>query len=804
MDKEESNLSNVSMKGRITRRKFVKGSAALATLAAGSGLFGVSAFEVLQPMRAQAAGQNNWTLQAQALGQDEWIYSACNMCGGQTGIVAHVVDGSVVKIEPNSFNPVGVHNISTDFEVEKVRGGRMCSKGNSGIKSLYDPDRIKTPMKRVGARGEGQWLPITWDEAINEISVKLNDIKAKYGAESLVWFGEDHSLDTDLQSELCAAYGTPNYHNHANLCDVARKASYKLTMGDERPIGDFAHAKYILLFGWNPLDATKWAHLPAIIMDGIEKNGAKMVVIDPVFSKTASKAHEWIPIRPGTDGALALAMGNVIVNEKLYDSEFVNTWTVGFNEYAEFVKDKTPEWAEKVTSVPADTIRRLARELATTKPAAIDVWSGPGQQANGTEGGRAIVMLAGLLGQVDKPGTMMNPDRKGGKKRANLADWPKITAKRLDGRGEKYPFAHSSGIYVETRDAMLSGQPYQARAAVFVMQNFVMSVPNAQKNIDAIKKMEFVVAVDTHISETADLADIIIPGTNYLERYDITSNWVTFQSLSLRQPVVKSWINGLTETEFFMRLATKMGLKGFDMPYEQYLSDKIKAGIGITLDELKLLPGAVWIGKGTTYEKFKSKVTVPDGATTDPTTGVVKDKANAVIGVNIGGTVMKGFNTPSRKFEFYSNQMKTKGLNPLPDYMPTEDRPNAEYPYYFVSWKPQEHTHTRTQNNVWLVEMLGSNPIWINTKTAEKLGLAEGDDSYIESLTGKIKSKVHVTNEVHPEVVAFPRGFGHWRLGNIAKGKGSHDGWILPGKAERISGMARNKEAAVRIIKVVS
>lgn len=777
---------------KLTRRTFVKGTAALAALAAGGGFLG-RGLDILQPASAQADAT-----------QDEWIYSACNMCGGQSGIKVHVIDGTVVKIEPNEFNPIGIHNISTDFEKEKARGARLCSKGNSGIKSLYDPDRIKTPMKRVGERGEGKWQPISWDEAVDEVAAKLTGIKDKYGAESLVWFGEDHSLDPDFQSEFCAAYGTPNYHNHSNLCDVARKASFKLTMGDERPLADFSHAKYILLFGWNPVDATKFSHLPAIIMDGIVKNGAKMVIVDPVFSKTASKAHEWIPIRPGTDGALALALGNVIVSEKLYDDNFVNTWAVGFNDYSDFVKDKTPDWAEKITSVPADTITRLARELAANKPAVIDSWSGPGQQANGTESGRAVAMLAGLLGQIDKPGTMMNPDRKGAKKRAALADWPKITAERLDGRGKKYPFAHSSGIYIEAREAMLSGQPYQPYAAVFVMQNFAMSVPNAQKSIDAIKKMDFVVVMDTHMSETGELADILIPGSNYLERYDVTSNWVTFQSLSLRQPTVKSWINGISEDEFIMRVASKMGLIGFDMPYEQYLSDKIKAGIGITLDDLKKLPGAVWIGKGTTYEKYKDKVTMPAGTTTDPSTGVVKDKDGIAIGVSIGSVVMKGFNTPSRKFEFYSTQMKDKGLNPLPEYAETEDRPGSEYPYYFVSWKPQEHTHTRTQNNVWLVEMLGSNPIWINSKTAEKLGVVDGDEVYVESSTGKFKDTVHITQGIHPEVVAFPRGFGHWALGNVAKGRGAHDGLVIPGKAEKISGMARHKEAAVKITKVVA
>jgi len=731
-----------------------------------------------------------------------WVYSCCNMCGGQSGIKVLVENGVVRKIEPNEHNPIGVANISADFEREKQRGARLCPKGNSAIKSLYDPDRLKTPLRRVGARGEGKWQPISWEEAIEEMATRLDAIRQQYGPETLIWFSEDHSF-THVQMDFCDLYGTPNYHNHSNLCDVSRKAGFKLVMGDERPLADFANAKYALVFGWNLLSATKWSHLPAIVNRGREK-GMKLVVVDPVMTHTAAKADEWIPLRPGTDGAFALALGHVIVTEKLYDAAFIRDWTVGFEQYADFVKDKTPEWAERITSVPASTIRRVARELAANRPCVVDAWSGPGHHTNATQTIRAIAMVPALLGAYDKPGTMMIPEKKGGKQRT--LNVPKPQAPRLDGRDSKFPFAHKSGIYIETREAVLSGKPYQARAGVFVFQNFVMSVPNRQRNIEMIKKLDYVVVIDTHLSETAELADLVVPGSHFLERYDLNPNWVTFPSLGLRQPVVKSWIGGMAEHDFIMAVGRRLGLKdkngvGFEMSYEEYLDAELKAGIGIGLNELKSLPGAVWIGGPTRYEKYASPVTVPDGGSVDPQTGIIRDKAGKPIGRQEKGRSYRGFETPSRKIEFYSDQMAAKGLDPLPVYIEPEDRPTSAYPLYLTAWKQAEHTHTRTFNNVWLMEMKSDNPLWINAATARRLGIAEGDEIWIESPVAKARATAHVTEGIHPEVVGLHHGYGHWALGQVAKGKGTDDGQFLPGKAEHLSGQAVTKEVGVRVYK---
>ncbi len=705
--------------------------------------------------------------QAQTLA-NQWIATCCNMCGGTTGILAHVVNGRVIKIEPNSENPIGISNIYDDFISLKSTGARMCPKGNAAMMSLYDPDRVKAPLKRVGNRGSGQWQQISYAQAVDEIAQKLMAIKATAGAEKLVWFSEDNSFGA-IQQSFCNAYGTPNFLQHSNLCDVARNIGFTNVLGAGRPLPDLRNTKYMLIFGWNPLGAMKWVHLPRILLDGLA-NGAKLVMVDPRCSETAEKAADfrgqWLPIRPGTDGALALAMANVIIANRLYDSSFVANYTVGFSEFSSLVANRTPAWAEKITGIPASTIIQVAREVATTKPAVIDVWSGPGQHTNGTEGTRAIAMLAGLLGQVDQPGTLVIPERPSPKFNVPAPTSP--LPPRVDGKGTKYPFAHGSGVYVEARDAMITGQPYQPKAAFFVFQNFVFSVPNTAKNLQALNKLELVVSVDTHLSETALMADYVIPGSNFLERYELLPQWVTFPVLSLRQPVVKPVYGQRVEYEFVQDLGQRMGYGyPFNVPYEQYLDDALMAGIGISLADLKALPGATWIGGQTNYRKYQSA----------------------------------GFKTPSGKFEFFSKQMADKGLNPLPDYVPPQDVPTPTYPLYLINWKEALHTHSRTMNNRWLMEFHGGNELWINMNKASSLGIRDGDTVTVENQFGKATAKARVTARIHPDVVGMVHGFGHWGLGPVAKGKGTNDSQFVPGKADRISGMAAHKEAAVRVYK---
>jgi thiosulfate reductase/polysulfide reductase chain A len=769
-----------------------------------------------------------------------WIPSCCNMCGGQTGILCQVVDGRLVRIKPNDHNPNGFSNISDDFFANATKEGAvMCPKGNAGILALYDPDRVKQPLRRTnpkkGIGVDPKWKAISWQEAYDEIVSRLKALREAGEAHKLLWFSEDHSF-THIQDDFCKLYGTPNYSMHSNTCDTGRKASFKILMGDERPLIDAINSKYILIFGWNPLSATKWAYLPRIITRGIEK-GAKLVIVDPHLSYTASKAHEWLPLRPGTDGALALAMAHVILRDSLQDQTFIDEWVTGFAEFREYVKDKTPQWAEAITTVPTNTIERIARELATTKPAAIDVWSGT-HHTNGVYAGWAIGALAAITGNIEKPGTLVLPDKKGNKHIEVEADeTAKATLKqpRLDGGKDKWPYFHKSGVYTEIINRLRKGNgPYQPKMAMIIFQNILMEVVGTKNVEEALKKFEFIVVVDTMQSETTEFADIVIPGTTYLERYDLNSHWVTWPVLGLRQPVVKPLFGQPTEYEFVCELGRRLALRegnGEDFFwtghisgqriedktkwYEELLSKELKEGEPkITLEELKALPGATWVStKGTKYNKHA--VPLPVEKVQDAITEgniVFSKKKDGSKDKQIGmlksdGTAVRGFFTPSGKLEVYAakhigkKDAQGRELSALPVYEPREWQPSSEYPLFLINWKEASQTHSRTQNNAFLAELKATDGLRINTKTALQLNVREGDWVWVESPYGKMKAKVILTEGIHPEVVGTQHGWGHWAMGRIAKGRGIHTGFLAPTKACSLSGQSLNKEICVRVYK---
>ncbi|MFA7248974.1 MAG: molybdopterin-dependent oxidoreductase [Dehalococcoidia bacterium] len=854
---------------QIGRRRLIKlGAGATVGVAAAAAVSGVGTRSGEHALVANAEGAAQWGRQA-----GKWIPSCCNMCGGQCGIMVHVVDGVVDKIEPNNWNPNNYTNISSDwldgYTVEKgcKEGGAICPKGNAGIMALYDPERVKKPLKRTNPdKSEGadpKWQEITWDQAVSEIAAKMKTLRDGGEAHKLLWLSEDHSF-THPQQDFCALYGTPNYSNHANLCDVSRKASFIAVMGHERPLADFLQSKYVMLFGWNPTSAIKWVHLPRIITRALE-GGAKLVVVDPYMSDTAARASEWLAVRPGTDGALALAMAHVIIRDNLHDKNFVAQWTVGFDQFSAYVKDKTPEWAEKITTIKAATIERIAREVATTKPALIDVWSGPGQNSNGVQGGRAIALLNALIGSFDRPGGMMIPDKRGSKysqAQADASAAATLKQPRFDEKS-KYPLGHSSGVYTQTFANLAEGKgPYQPKIGVLVFQNVMKSVPGSQNVAKALAKLETLVVVDTMMSETAMLADYVIPGTTYLERYDVNSHWVTWSVIGLRQPVVKPIFGQLAEYEFVAALGRKLGLKDksgkdfFNLGavsgqpvqdltawYEEQLSKELKEGAsGLTLEQHKALPGATWVDKiGTAYEKYAVPVSAtalatafydtapaapaagaaPAGApaagaapapgATRPDGTLVYDKdktaGGVVIGVVVGGKVMKGFSTASRRVEFYTKALEGKKdadgkpVDPLPVYAPRDWQPSKEFPLFLINWKEASHTHTRTQNNPWLLEIKRSGPLMIHPDTAAGLSVADGDEVWVESPHGKVKATVHTTERMHPEVVGLQHGWGHTALGKNAKGRGTSDSGLRPIKGDPISGQALHKETCVRITK---
>jgi len=590
---------------------------------------------------------------------------------------------------------------------------------------------------------------------------------------------------------------------------------------------------------------------------------------------------------------MALAMGHVIVRDKLYDEAFIEQWGSGFEQYAELVATTTPEWAEAITTVPARTIERIAREFATTRPALADVWSGPGQHTNGVQGGRAIAILNGLVGSLDRPGGMIIPDKRGSKWNQASPEKP-IEAPRFDGLGD-LPWGHASGVYGRGFERLLDGSgPYTPKIGTCIFQNLVMSGPGSDRVAEAIKKLEMFVVVDTNESETARFADYLIPGTHYLERYDVNSHWVTWSVLGLRQPVVggtaqapskyafRGGIHGqMAEYEFVAALGRELGLKDKDGNdffrigalsrepvesltewYEEQLSNELKTGApGKTLEEIKALPGAVWVDeKGTTYEKYaaalKSKLVLdPDGTVWDKPAGDPKRKQQAIVfdgelwttreaegGVKVGRVIKdqawftdgdklldgpklegkkpkqigyamggadprRGFFTPSGRFEFANPKFADKKdatgtpVDPVPTHKPRDWMPDEDFPLYLINWKEASHTHTRSQNNPLLMAIKGSNRLRIHRDTAANLGLADGDEAVVESKFGSTKAVLEVTTAIHPEVVGAQHGFGHRALGRVARDQGSAFGHLNAIRYDPLSGQATHKEICVRVRK---
>jgi thiosulfate reductase/polysulfide reductase chain A len=828
---------------KVGRRRFLKEVVTAAGAGAvASGVSGCRFSSSEHPLPTAAAARAQWGREAGV-----WIPSCCNMCGGQSGILVHVVNGVVDKIEPNHWNPNNYSNISSDFfdgyteEYGCAEGGALCAKGNAGILQLYDPDRVKKPLKRSNPdRSPGVdpgWQEISWDKALEEIATRLRALREAGEAHKLLWMSEDHSF-THIQGDFCKLFGTPNYSMHSNLCDVARKASFLTVMGNDRPLADFIHSRYILLFGWNPTSAIKWVYLPRLLTRAVER-GARLVVVDPYLSDTAAKSHEWIPIRPGTDGAMALAMAHVIIRDKIYDKDFVEEWTAGFDKFAAYVEEKTPEWAESITSVPVRKIERIAREFAAAKPACVDVWSGPGQHSNGVQGGRAIACLAALVGGYDRPGTLVTPDKRGNKHielEADATAAATLKEQRFD-ELEKYPLGHKSGVYCRTFSNLSEDKgPYQPKMLVCIFQNPMMSVPGGETVARALAKLETVVVVDTMMSETAMLADYVLPGTVYLERYDLNSHWVTWPALGLRQPVVKPLFGQPAEYELIVQLGRRLGLRTKDgrdffrigpisgKPiedltawYEDFLSNELKQGApGISLAELKKLPGAVWVDrKGTRYEKYAEEIAAEklaacwlDGDPKAEGTAIYdkpKTEKGRRVGTVIRGKAARGFDTPSGRVEFVSGSLaqtkdaRGRPVSPLPVYEPRDWQPSAEYPLYLINWKEASHTHTRTQNNPWLLDIKPENPLIIHPDTAARLGIADGADVWVESPHGKVRAKAKVTRRIHPEVVGLQHGFGHTALGKNARGRGTSDAALRPTLADPLSGMALHKETCVRV-----
>jgi thiosulfate reductase / polysulfide reductase chain A len=705
----------------ITRRNFLKlSSLTLGTLAAS---------QMLAPRVAEAAR----TAGLVNSNGDGYIPTLCEMCVWRCGLLAKVQNGRVVKLEGNPDNP---HST-----------GKLCARGQSGLMTTYDRDRVLNPLIRVGPRGGGQFRRATWDEALDLVAQKLTDIKAKYGPQAMV-FSSTHNLSQVQFENLLNAYGSPNYGTQRSLCFNAMIVANLMTYGLEEPDRDYSQVKYIILTGRNLAEAISTSETRAFI-EALAR-GAKVVYLDPRFTKTAAKATEWLPIKPGTDLAFHLALLNVIVGEHLYNQDFVARFTTGFDELPAAVAPYTPEWAAALTEIPADTIRRIAREFAAAAPFALahNGWR-TSNFVNSFATERAIAILNAIVGNW---GTTLLPAP--GENAAGLGQppqpaYPRQSAARLDGVPWKYPFVPLKiGVFQALRDAMVEGQPYQAHGWFISRQNPVLSLPDRARTMQAINKLDFMVTIDVILNDTSWFSDVVLPEASYLERYDPLLP--LGNRIFLRQPVIESQGEARSALWIYKQLGQRLGLGDYFQyaDEEDYLSQQL-APLGVSLQSMKA----------------RGFVDAPGGQARQ---------------VNTWGT-------PSGKIEIKSATLAKAGLASLPSWEAPPAPPAGQF--YLLTGKVAQHTQFATQNNQYLHKYQDDPRLWMNVDVAKRLGLNDGDQVTVTSPVGTVNIRLLATPAIRPDCVYMPPGFGHVSKGlRTAYGVGASDARLHVSFVDPISG----------------
>lgn len=647
------------------------------------------------------------------MAESKIVKTTCGMCGISCGLNVYVEGDRIVKVEGM---PEHVIN-------------QLCVKAEGMLDWVYSPERITHPLKRVGDK----WERISWEDALNVIVDKLELHRKNYGPESLsIYTGQQAGL-TDIVTwtkRFADVYGTPNLTSGSAHCFFARVIGGNLTAGHGYNHPSYRGTKCIVLWGTNP-DQSSEVGLLAI--DFALAYGAKLIVIDSRKTPLAKRADIHAQLRPGTDGALALGMLHVIIEDELYDKRFVENYTVGFDELAEYVKQYSPEEVEHITWVPADTIRQLARLYATKKPACIVEGISLDHCTSGIQAIRAVTTLIGITGNYDIPGgnSYVEP-----MPRTNLRVAGMVSASPFD---EQYPvFWETLGKeppVTHLPDAILSEEPYPIKALIVQGGSPVTQFPNTNKTIAALKKLDLLVVMDLFMTETAQLAHIFLPAATFLERDAMFRMYMGLPLCTLRkktiEPVDESW----PDWKLWFELAKRLGMGEF-FPWED-----VKEALDVYLEP-----------SGMTCQLLA-----------DDPRGLFWGDKDLVKRYHYRG---EGFNTPSRKLEIYSEKLKGLGYDPIPTYDEPFESPISqpelanEYPFILSTGaRIKYYTHSQFRNVPSLRKYYPDPLVEINTVDAMELGINDGDWVILESLRGRVKLKASLTDDVLRKVVHADHGW---------------------------------------------
>ncbi len=671
--------------------------------------------------------------------------AACRGCHGGCMHIVSVEDGKVVKVRPDPDGP--------------LNQGRACVKGMSIIEQMYHPDRLLTPKKRIGPKGSGKWKDITWDQAYDEIAGKLTKLRETYGPEciSIISGTGRHHLAQFWR--FGNVLNTPNATSSgALICLGPRKNAGELCSGHFAGVDYYGETKPagILVWGANPAISGADGELQFHIKDAV-KAGIPLIVIDPKPNELTKEAKLWLPLRPGTDGALALGLLHIIIEEKLYDKEFVEQYTYGFEELRQRCKKFPPGKVAEITCLPMEKILECARLLASIHPLSMEWGCAIEQSTNAIQTCRAIFMIPALLGNYDIPGGFVES-----MEIAPTADLlfdrlsPEVAKKGIFGDYPLNDGTLSPKLFAHpwlTLDAMKTEKPYKIRGLISCANNTLISVPDSLHSDECLKALDFFVYMDFFMTPTAELADIVLPAALWPEVDSIfcMPEFGDVAALCMQKCVQVGKCK--SDEEFMMELCKRMGLDYGAQTQEEILEDiLVEMGrrrpeyAGMTFDEFKKLG---WVTPQRQYENYKKR----------------------------------GFDTETGKFELFSSRLQRGGCDPLPDWQEVPESPVSrpdllpEYPLILTTGSRTQPYFISNNRQIKSLRKLHPFPlVSMSPETGKKYGISQGDWVFIETQRGKITQKAKFLPDMPENVVSCEMGWWYpeagapeygWRESNV-------------------------------------
>jgi len=798
------------MEIEISRRKFLQGTVAMSVVGA------TAATSLLSNEHGHSGGKGHMPSSITTktgTGKAERVPFLCGICVNKCAGFARVEKGVVTKLDPNPYFP-------------KSRN-MLCARGNAGIQTLYDPDRLKYPLVRIGERGDGKYKRVTWDEAYEAIlngTDKFKGLKQILDEEkdnrSTVAYCNGEGLSKEgFEVLMGEKIGTPNYVDEISICLETVLGGYVNTIGAYGE-SDLNNADYLIIAGANRAEAI----ITPDTMDLFKRTkgrGLKTIVLDPRCTNTAAKADRWYAINPGTDLAFVLALTYVVLNEELYDKDFVTKHGIGFIDYKNHILSKkyTPEWAEKITNIPAKEIYKTAKEFMAARSPIYYQGRRSVFSKNDFQLRRAMAIFQGLSGNLDKKGGIIYGQKLSLPKEDINAPIYAQAQSRFDKDGIAIP-SEKTGSWIVFRNMVLEGKaPYPVRAMFMRKHNPMAGVPNTKKTEAFLKKMDLNVMIDILPSDTTMYCDVILPEASYLERTSPVASYGGLEpAIVQRKAAIKPLFETKVPEEIYKELAEKFSKPLWEITkkYDEDVQDDTEGMKSADLDEYYKENGfdlsEPW--EKTVHEQNEEKIVEAYGKEAWEMLdekGVFyphMDEYHKPLNVNESQYYpedKKNYTTKKEalKIVFNFKNLTKKGVDAMPTWHDEWNFSVPEGKFRLVTGRHAQFTQSGTTNNVMLRDLIPTNYLWINTRIANAKGIKFGDMLEVKSSIGKVHIKAYPTEKIAPNQIFMLHGFGGSSQDmEFAYGNGANDALLIEDKIEPVYGAAVMHETNVEIRKV--